>query len=441
MAAFLVVFGLLFALMAAAYTYARRHYERVSVYRILLFAVLFRLVFVFVGLPPENRFEALARDLGGVEPGYRTFLMYDNDAWRYLWDGHLTVTGLGPYAHTPEEWRELVEASPSEGPPLESELWWEVFDNLSFTNYTSVYPPLAQELFAFAYLLVPGSVLALKLLIVLIDLVCCLAVAALLKALDRPRYELILYAWNPLVIKEFAGSGHVDVLMMLALTLAVVSVVRRRDAFAQLLLGIAIAAKLGALLLVPLICRRTRPSTWLLAPLSAILVSLPFLGGLAGLGRGLSTYAREWDFNSGPWVALHQLLSSLGLDSPALWAHGLTKGVVIGAVLWTLRPGPFDPQRFNRDVFVTLALLVVLNPAVMPWYLPWALPFAVAAGARSWILLTALAMLSYLFYVDQGAASWWLWVEYLLFVAAVGWEWRRDRSKIWLPSPSATLTP
>ncbi len=396
--------------------------------RILLFAALFRLVMLGVGLPPENRLQALRRDLGGQETGYQTFLLYDNDVWRYLWDGHLTASGIGPYSRTPHELLTEVESGETgepEPPPLESDLWWDVLDNVSFRTYTSVYPPVAQELFLLAHLLAPGSVLVLKLLIALVDLGCCLGVAALLRAVGRPGRDLLFYAWNPLVIKEFAGSGHVDALMVLFVTWAAVWLIRRRDAPAQILLGLGIASKLGAVILLPLFWRRTRPASWLLAPLAALAVSLPFASGGAGLWRGLSTYAREWVFNSGPWLALHSVFAALGAGSPGVWAHLLTKGVVIGVVIWSVRRGRFDGAGWARACFLTLATLVVLNPAVMPWYLTWALPFALAAGNRSWVAFTGLAFLSYLFYVDRGAAGWWLWVEYGLFFAVAAWESRR----------------
>jgi hypothetical protein len=437
---FLGLVAVLFGLMAWAYrrSSVQPPSTRSLVVQILLFAALFRLVMLFVGLPADDRIGALARDLGGKETGYQTFLLWDNDIWRYLWDGHATAVGRGPYDRTPDElWSEIEEGG-SDAPPLESELWWDVLDNTSFRTYTSVYPPLAQLLFLLAHAIAPGSVLVLKLLLALCDLGVCLALAALLREIGRSPRELLFYAWNPLVIKEFSGSGHVDVLMVLLVTLAALFLVRRRDAAAQALLGLAIVSKLGALFLIPIFCRHSRARTWALAPLAALVVSLPFLGGIAGLGSGLGTYTREWVFNSGPWVAIEWLLGAVGLESSVLIAHLLTKGAAVAVVLYTLRHSGFEPQRWLRACFLTLAALVVLNPAVMPWYLTWALPFAVAVGSRSWVALTGLSFLSYLFYVDLGAATWWLWVEYVVFLALAAWEELRRRSSP--PAASARLS-
>ena len=419
---FLAGFAALFVFMVGAFRAARRRPEVGSARIVLLFAVAFRLAFLLAGLPQDDPVDGLRRDLRGVEPGYQTFLLYDNDVWRYLWDGHLTVTGYGPYERTPNEVLDEVESRPVEGAPLESDLWWDVLDNLSFRTYKSVYPPASQLLFLVSHWLAPGSVLVWKLLIALLDLACCLAVAALLKELGRPPRELIFYAWNPLVIKEFAGSGHVDVWMTLLLTVGVLLLVRQRHGGANVLLGLAISAKLGAAALGPLFWRATRIRAWPWAPVALAATAVPFVSGLSGLVSGLGTYAREWDFNSGPWIVLRTLFEWVGLEAPGLWAHAATKLAILAIVAWSVRPGRLTPERVVSGALWTLGALVVLNPAVMPWYLTWALPFAVALGCRSFVLLTALSFLSYLYYVDQGEATWWLWVEYLGFFAAAIWE-------------------
>ena len=68
---------------------------------VLLGAVAFRLAFVLIGLPADRPWDALREDLGGETLGAQPFLAYDNDVWRYLWDGHLVGAGLSPYRVTP----------------------------------------------------------------------------------------------------------------------------------------------------------------------------------------------------------------------------------------------------------------------------------------------------------------------------------------------------
>ena len=60
------------------------------------------------------------------------------------------------------------------------------------------------------------------------------------------RRELVLvYAWNPAVIKELTGSGHPDGLMMLALVAGVYLLARGRAATGGALLALSVLAKLA----------------------------------------------------------------------------------------------------------------------------------------------------------------------------------------------------
>lgn len=425
---FLGAVALLFGLYVWGWLAGRRHG---SVAAVLVFAALFRLAMLPAGLSETRPLEALARDLGAAtetdrSPGYDTFLLYDNDVWRYLWEGHVTASGENPYLATPADWVSRAEADDEPGPPLESDLWWDVVENVSFRSHTTVYPPVSQAVFRLAHLLAPGSVFTLKLLLALFDLATCLVLTGLLAELGRPRREVLLYAWNPLVVKEIAGSGHVDSLMVLLLTAAVLLLVRGRHRFAHLALAAAAGAKLAAVALVPLFLGRTPKRTWPALAAAFALVALPFAGSLGRLLDGLAVYARDWEFNSGPWAALRRLFSIVGVESPELWAHLLAKGVILAVVVLGVRRATTTTGTV-RAVFHTLAALTLLHPAVMPWYLLWPLPFAVALGNRSWIVLTGTCFLSYLFYAHQAEHAWWLWLEYGAFAVAVAAEARRAR--------------
>jgi alpha-1,6-mannosyltransferase len=428
---FLVAFGALFALyvVAALLVHSKSNREHGSVATILAFAVIFRIILLFAGLPHDQPVSALAKDLSGTATGYTPFLIYDNDVWRYLWDGHLTASGISPYEATPQE---VIEGAEEGIEPhlglLEEEVWWDVVDNVSFQGYTTVYPPLAQYLFGLSNRLAPASVFLWKSLVVLADLGTCWVLLLLLGAQGVPRTSVLLYAWNPLVIKEFAGSGHADSVMVLLMTLALLLLVRKRPAAALASLALSILAKIGSAALGVLFLRRTRPVYWLVPVVVLIVGSLPMLGGLVELSGGLGAYGREWTFNSGPWAAIRYLAKVAGTSDPTAWAHWITKVLSLLAVVVL----PWFSSKSNgatlRSAFLILAAIVLLHPAVMPWYLIWALPLATVVGCWSWIGLTGLSLLSYLIYLDGIERAWWLWLEYGLFAVLVAFEWARARS-------------
>lgn len=421
---FLALFWALFLLSAVAFWAARqlgRRSPRMTLWLIFIFAVVFRLLMLLAGLGPGAILPQLRADVCSEAVSYETFLLYDNDAWRYLWDGHVQAHGFAPYAASPYE---LSEDDDRAASLLASELWADVLDNVSYQGHITVYPPLAQTLFLGLHRLAPGSMLALKAILILFDLGTCALLLRLLTRLGRPREELLLYAWNPLLIKEIAGSAHVDAVMIFWLTAALVLLIERRMLGALIAFAASIAAKLSPTILVGAVLARARPRWWVVLPLTLAALALPWIDHLPSMLRALAAYAREWEFNAGAWGVLRFLAHLGGAAEPERWAYiGCRILLLVIIVLATLRSRR-DEESLLMACFVMLAALILLSPAVMPWYLLWALPLAVAVGNRSWIVLCALSFLSYLIYIEQRQEAWWLWLEYLGFGAAVILELR-----------------
>lgn len=422
--AFLGLFFALFALCIAAHRFARAEQ---SIVTILVFAALFRLVMVGVGLPRDNPLDALARDIGGVETGYERFLLYDNDVWRYLWDGHVRAVGLDPFAKTPAEFRDEAEELDEPQPPLTEEIWWDVLDNVSFARHTTVYPPFSQALFQLSHAIAPGSVFVYKLLLSLVDFGTCLVLAAILALVGRPRRDVLLYAWNPLVIKEFSGSGHVDALMVFGLVLSVWALLAARQRMAHALLAAAALAKVSAGVLFPLFLTRTHWKTWWVFPSVLFVFLIPYVGSLSSGAQGLAAYQKDWIFNPGPWLLIEQTLALVGVGDATLWAHVVSKGLTMGLLLWLFWWAVRRNGNWMTAAFFSMAVLILLHSAVMPWYLPWALPLAILIGDRSWVALMAMSLLSYLFYVERVEHAWWLWLEYGVFFSVLAAQWYSGR--------------
>jgi len=100
-----------------------------------------------------------------------------------------------------------------------------IFDNSRFRDVPTIYLPVAQGVYLLSYLLAPNNLFALKGIFLLCDLVTCGALSWLLarKGLDPRR--MIIYAWCPLPIVEYALQGHVDPLTIMLTVLAVVGAV------------------------------------------------------------------------------------------------------------------------------------------------------------------------------------------------------------------------
>ena len=82
--------------------------------------------------------------------------------------------------------------------------------------------------------------------------------AQLLALLGRPRQLLLLYAWHPLVIWEFAGSGHVDAIAIGFIALAFLAWHKRSNLGAGLMLACATLVKLFPVVLIPALLKQGR---------------------------------------------------------------------------------------------------------------------------------------------------------------------------------------
>ena len=396
---------LTFVALPAARTWGRAHPRR-ALAAVLGFGLLFRLLLLPAGLAPGA---GLAADLAGGGPSYERFLLYDNDVWRYLWEGRVTTRGGNPYARTPAD----LEYAADQGDPwaeslFEHDGWWEVYENVSYRRQPTVYPPAAQLLFALSAWLAPASAGFWKLLVLLAEGVTCLAVVGLLRAAGRPRVESLLYAWNPMAIKELAGSGHVDAFAIALTAVSAWLLVSGRARGAWAFLAAASLVKVAPLFLVPLWLRRAGWRAAWAFPVVALALCLPFAAHLDRLVAGVAAFGSTWEFNPGPWALLEATAEPVAGAMAGSLASLVGLLVVVTLALLTARANPAAGGHPAAGVFLVLGTLAWIGPTVMPWYLLWALPFAVAVGARSWVVLSAACSLSYLFYVHREEQLWWL---------------------------------
>jgi len=320
----LPVFGL--------YFYLRRRGESLPIGRMFLWAAVFRLC----GLA------------GGP--------FFEDDFHRYLWDGYRFATAGTPYGAAPEAF--FLDTSV---PPA----FQQLLDGINNPDLPTIYGPTTQLLFLLGYWLQPGSVTALQLILILVDL-------GLIWILLRlaPARKVMLYAWCPLVIKEIAFTAHPDGAGACLLMAAILLVRNWRPGSGAVCLGMAAGAKIFALVLAPLVLMRTRPRHWLLFGGTLAALYAPFvLMGATNL-TSLQVFAREWEFNSAAFGLLGTVL-------PRFEAR-MVLGLMF-AVFWVVYAAKFAKtgrHGIPRGDWLFGALLLV-SPVINPWYLLWLLPFAV----------------------------------------------------------------
>lgn len=388
---------------------------------ILVSALLFRLLLLPAGMKQPS-LDGLVEDLVGAGVAYDRFLLYDNDVWRFLWDGHTQAAGLNPYAYAPQQLEPYALDSELDAALFPNDRWRDIWQNIGYKEIPTVYPPLMQALFLLSHSIAPGSILVWKLLLIAIDIGVCIVLLKLLRRSGLPERYLLLYAWCPLVVKEVAGSGHADSLLALLLLLALLEQEAGRQLRASLWLSLAVLAKLIPVLLLPLVWRGW---SWRARVVSIITVGAGY-GFFATEGQmsGLAVYSTDWVFNPGIFE-LVRWVCHIYLPEPTAAAKAVCGLIYIAFYGWLWAS---SSRRRTVDTWLlAIGVFLLLSSSIMPWYLIWILALAISSGRCSWIVLGALSMLSYWVYVrgDGIEEGWRLALIHTVALLAIGYEFYR----------------
>jgi len=354
-------------------------------------------------------------------PGVLTPPRSSTDAWRYVWDGRVTLSGTSPYRYVPlddhlaglrdpilfpgltPDQRSGVTTTPL--PADRAELLHRAeADGRTVINrprVPTIYPPVAQLWFAAVAFLTPWSLgtLGLQIASALLAVLVAATLAAWLERRGRNPREALWWAWFPTVILETGNGAHVDILVA-ALLLGTVVVITTRPGrtasswVAGLLLGVAVAVKLTPLVVLPAFMplRNNGFRRALQAPAAAVGALLAsyaphvlIVGGLV-LGYLPGYLSEEGGRNRG---GLLRLVVPDGLLTPAML-------VAMGAVaIWAVRTTRVEaPQHAALVLFGSL--LLVTTPSY-PWYALPVVVLAVLARRLEWLAVPAAGYIAYAF--------------------------------------------
>ena len=341
-----------------------------------------------------------------------------DDIYRYVWDGRVEGAGINPYRYVPAD------------PHLAALRDETIYPNINRSDYApTIYPPVAEYLF-FVGTRLSESLTAMKGTLLAFELV---GMALLLRLLDDcrlPRERLLIYAWHPLALWEFAGSGHVDAAVVTFVALALWA--RRRQA--AWLTGSALAAaalvKFFPAVLFPALYRRWDWKMPLAAAATVVVAYMPFSGAGSAVLGFLPDYLQEEGLRSGAGFFLWNVLGSL---APLQHVGPAPYLAFAGAALLVLAVrGLFTAEDRYLASAMTLAVaaMVLVSPHY-PWYFVWIVPLICFTPRPSVLYLTLACPL--LHFVPggpdpEGARMPFEWAIYGPFVALVAFELWRQRA-------------
>jgi len=331
----------LFCATLSIAVWARHNYTEmeVSIPLMLGFALLFRLI------------------------GLTAFPILEDDIYRYLWDGRMTVELGSPYSAAPSKFFEADF----------SERFEHILGLINYPDIATIYGPVCQWVFALSYLISPGAIWPLQLMFGLADMALILVLLQLTKMGLATPNAVLLYAWCPLIIKEFAFTAHPDVLGALFLVLAYLCFRKRLFVWVGIFMACATGVKVFALIMLPFLLGLSWRG-WVAFAVTAMLLALPFSAGGtnmvdAWLPDGLRAMGGHWLFNAPLYEILTPMLSIQTVKLVLLTM------LALGCLVYLLRTLRQWPQSHIRGDFLFGALFICA-PALNPWYLVWLLPFA-----------------------------------------------------------------
>ncbi|MBN2420520.1 MAG: DUF2029 domain-containing protein [Deltaproteobacteria bacterium] len=324
--------------------------------------------------------------------------VHENDIYRYMWDGKVAIHGINPYKYAP------IQASIK---PVSSERIYDFeklkslrdkdpksYRRIGFKDIPTVYPPFAQAVFAFSSLLAPGSILLMKFLFALFDAAVIFLLYMILRTMKQNPLYVIVYAWNPLVLKEFANSGHYDALALCCVVAAVYLILKEKYLFSSICLGLGILSRFYPVIFIPFYLLKKQYKAFFASLVVVAAGYLPFLTwgntGPKAVFAGLGTYTQEWT-NNGFIYSLIQSGSFYLSDDPVMFSR-----IICGMIFITLWIFIF----FNRQGLIEKMLwavtaLFLISPAGFPWYFCWVIPFLCIYRRFSLIALSGLLIMHY----------------------------------------------
>ncbi|HLJ58957.1 MAG TPA: glycosyltransferase 87 family protein [bacterium] len=304
---------------------------------------------------------------------------FSDDVYRYIWDGRVQAAGVNPYRYIPAD------------PALAGLRDAAIYPHINRRNYApTIYPPVAEMIFL-TVTRVSETVTAMKAGVVAFEGIAVWMLALTLGRLGLPRDRVLLYAWNPLVIWQYAGGGHVDAAAIAFVAVALLAHVRRWDVLTGVALGCAILVKWYPAFLFPALYRRGNWRMPAAAAATMIAGYVPYLGAGGGLVGFVPGYAREEGLLSGDRFFLLHVVRLAGANVPTLVYVAVALAVLLLIAFRALGEPDRTPAGDIRYAAMLATAFMVLISTHYLWYFGWLALFVVLAPTLPLLYLTGAA--------------------------------------------------
>ncbi len=315
-----------------------------------------------------------------------------HDSWRYLWDARVTLHGYSPYVYAPQN-------------SLFNSLHDFIYANSRFRTVPTIYPPGAQGMFLLSYLLAPSNLIFLKGIFMVCDLATCAALAWLLARRGLDPRRAIIYAWCPLPIVEYAIQGHVDVITITFMVVAILCATcefRGSRVLTGLLIGLATLTKIYPIFLLIVVMRRRDWKLLVVCICTIVIGYLPYyILGHGDVYGYFLRFAREEGGNAGiiQLATFHFLYSSHVNYWDIIARQHIIEAIFAGMMaLLVIALRLFKNLSMEAASLLLTGAVFAISSHIFPWYaatlLPWIAVLVVPLWTRRGISGQGLAVLA-----------------------------------------------
>jgi alpha-1,6-mannosyltransferase len=315
-----------------------------------------------------------------------------DDIYRYMWDGKLQGAGINPYRYKPLD--EKLNLLHSDILP----------SKMNFREMRTIYFPLSQWLFLTGYKLGGENYWGYKSLLLLFELMTVASLYLLLGKFKLDKKNLLLYAFCPLPIIQFAVDAHLDGFGLPFLLLALYFYMDEKKILSAIMLGLSFSIKPVGIVMIPIFFlleeKMANRVKFLIIPFIAFGIQfLPYIFS-SNPFEAFLIYTKNWFYNG----MIFNLLNSFYHNNQT------SRMVCSGLLTLSLIPIYFSKKIWIDKIYLALIMLMIFSPVVHPWYIAWVaifIPFTKRWSAIYFVAAASLTSFTLLNYLLNG-----IWKDY-----------------------------
>ncbi|KJD31570.1 mannosyltransferase [Tamlana nanhaiensis] len=436
-----------------AYNLVRTDYIKL----VTLYSALFYLFYKIVNIFKQN-----TKALTAFAFCFRAFFILaipnlSQDFYRFIWDGRLIFAGYNPYLYSVQTFLENDIF-----PIPQAEILRQGMGQLNASHFSN-YPPLNQLCFFLAALIsnhnILGSVIVLRVIIILADFGTLYFGKKLLKDLNLPEHKIYWYILNPFIIIELTGNLHFEGVMIFFLVWSLYLLQQKKSMLAALTFACSISIKLFPLMLLPLffqwfITKKNRNNVkhFNLKSLSSkllklvlfyiivigvtLLLFLPFYNSnlISNYTTTTTLWFNNFEFNASLYYIARAIGYSFRGHNEIAIIGKLSQIIVILFIIAIsfFRKNRTLPQLISAMLFV-LSFYFFTATTVHPWYISTLLILSVFTNYKFPLVWSYIIILSYLAYLntnsmDKSENLWVIALEYIVVFSVFLFEIFKKKS-------------